>query len=272
MRTVVPSQVVAHIDARMPNAAAEHEGGPSYELAIDHAGVVRGVLALVDAIPPHLVTLDQDKYAGFVEATEVLRAAVDVWTIANNRHHKIGKLFGTRPPRNALTIVREALSKCRDEAPHPATAELAFVTDAALREALRTDASAANQALGNGEWKAATVLAGSVVEALLLWALDEHEAQNPGTVETAANAVVASGMLKAAPPADFNQWVLAQLIAVAEEAKLISKETASQSRLAKDFRNLIHPGRSKRLGQACDRGTALSAVAAVEHVARDLTP
>jgi hypothetical protein len=49
-------------------------------------------------------------------------------------------------------------------------------------------------------------------------------------------------------------------------------DTAQQARLGKDFRNLIHPGRASRLGKICDRGTALSALAAVEHVVRDLTP
>ncbi|MCI1909012.1 MAG: hypothetical protein LKI99_04780 [Acetobacter fabarum] len=41
--------------------------------------------------------------------------------------------------------------------------------------------------------------------------------------------------------------------------------------IAKDFRNLIHPGRAQRLGQVCDRATALTALAAVESIARDLS-
>jgi hypothetical protein len=45
-----------------------------------------------------------------------------------------------------------------------------------------------------------------------------------------------------------------------------------QCRLAKDYHNLIHPGRAQRLAQVCNRGTALSAVAAVEHVVNGLTP
>ena len=49
-------------------------------------------------------------------------------------------------------------------------------------------------------------------------------------------------------------------------------QLATQTRLAKDFRNLIHPGRAQRQGQTCDRATALSAVAAVEHIVRCLTP
>src|SRR5262249_7721031 len=34
--------------------------------------------------------------------------------------------------------------------------------------------------------------------------------------------------------------------------------------------NLIHPGKTTRTGQMCDRGTALSAVGALVHVVRDL--
>lgn len=36
--------------------------------------------------------------------------------------------------------------------------------------------------------------------------------------------------------------------------------------IAKDSRNLIQPGCSLRLQQVCDRGTALAAVSAFEHV------
>ncbi len=65
-------------------------------------------------------------------------------------------------------------------------------------------------------------------------------------------------------------WGLHQYIDVAAELDLISDESADQARLAKEYRNLIHPGRSARLAQVCDRATALSALAAVEHVVRDL--
>jgi hypothetical protein len=74
------------------------------------------------------------------------------------------------------------------------------------------------------------------------------------------------------PSADLKQWTLHEYIEVAFALNLIKSETAIQARLAKDFRNLIHPGRAARLGQVCDRGAALSAVAGIEHVVRDLTP
>jgi hypothetical protein len=74
------------------------------------------------------------------------------------------------------------------------------------------------------------------------------------------------------PSADLERWDLHDYIEVAAELAVINPDTATQSRLAKDYRNLIHPGRTLRLGQKCDRATALSAVAGVEYVVRDLTP
>jgi hypothetical protein len=44
------------------------------------------------------------------------------------------------------------------------------------------------------------------------------------------------------------------------------------TRLAKDFRNLIHPGRSVRLARVCDQPTALAPVAGLGFLVRDLTP
>jgi hypothetical protein len=59
---------------------------------------------------------------------------------------------------------------------------------------------------------------------------------------------------------------------VAANLGIIEADTAIETRLAGEFRNLIHPGRTLRLGKKCDRGTALSSVAALDHVVRDLTP
>jgi hypothetical protein len=74
--------------------------------------------------------------------------------------------------------------------------------------------------------------------------------------------------LPATSPED---WGLHEYIEVSVELGVISSDTAVQCRLAKNYRNLIHPGRAARLSQACDRATALSAEAGVEHVVRDLS-
>ena len=61
-------------------------------------------------------------------------------------------------------------------------------------------------------------------------------------------------------------------IEVAEDLGIISQETATQARLAKDYPSLMHPGRAERLGPVCNRATTLFAVGAREHVVTDLTP
>ena len=116
------------------------------------------------------------------------------------------------------------------------------------------------------------MLAGSAVEALLLWALEEYEQHNTGARQAAITALLDRNTLTQNPPANPVDWNLHQHIEVALRLEIIESETATQARQAKDFRNLIHPGRVIRLGQKCDRGTALAALAAVEFVVRDLTP
>jgi hypothetical protein len=64
---------------------------------------------------------------------------------------------------------------------------------------------------------------------------------------------------------------LADLIDAALAMDLINQSTADQARLAKDFRNLIHPGRVLRKKETCEKGTAHGALAAAELVARDIS-
>ena len=171
--------------------------------------------------------------------------------------------------QNPLAHIRDALAKCPDESPAPGTSDLTFITDADLRANLRNDIGAVHRALANGEWKAATVLAGSAAEALLLWALKQRL---PVDISSAIAARRASGDLKANPdPNRLESWNLYELIQVGENLGVIKPNTAKAARLAKDFRNFIHPGVAQRLGEKCDRATAFSAVAGMEHVVRDLT-
>jgi hypothetical protein len=164
--------------------------------------------------------------------------------------------------------IRAALDQCPDESPAPGTEELRFITDADLRTNLRNDIGAINLALSNGEWKAATVLAGSAIEALLLWALQQRP---QAEITIATTTLQTARTLTSTVPADLEDWVLHQYTEVAVQLGAIGPATATEVRLAKGFRNLIHPGRAQRLGQTCDRGTALSCVAALEHVVRDLS-
>jgi hypothetical protein len=83
-------------------------------------------------------------------------------------------------------------------------------------------------------------------------------------------ALAANKTLNGPPHKDVERWDLVEYIEVAHHLKLISDESRSAAKLAQGFRNLIHPGRSQRLGQVCDIARVMSAIAAVEHVARDM--
>ncbi len=127
--------------------------------------------------------------------------------------------------------------------------------------------------LADGRWKGSTLLAGSAVEALLLWGLQRHEQHNPGARASAIKALrVGNSPLTRDPDANPENWDLHESTEVAAHLRIITADTASQVRLARRFRNLIHPGRAQRLGQKPSRSTALTALAAVEAVARDLGP
>jgi hypothetical protein len=104
-------------------------------------------------------------------------------------------------------------------------------------------------------------LAGSVVEALLLWKLDQDDLLKPG--RTAASAKTRK-LKHAADP--LNDWLFHELITVATDHGHLSGDTLTAVKLGQNFRNLIHPGRAARLSEACNRGTAYSTVGAMERV------
>lgn len=267
MPRVVPTQVVEFIDNYFPFAANESESR-NHVLGISpkEATGLTAIVDLVQQIPDQLIALEGHEYAALITGLAAVRTAISRWQEQGKASLIYITAFNDLSP---IFLIRQGLSSCPDEFPSPGTAALDFISDQELRESVRTDISTTNTALSNGEWKATTVLAGSVVEALLLWALQQHGLTD---VLDAVGTLVAKDILKRNPGKNLETWDLHSYIEVAVELDLISVEAATQARLAKDFRNLIHPGRELRLGQTCDRGTALAALAAVEFAIRDLTP
>ena len=248
MPKVVPSQVIGLIDQIFPDAKTS----PKFRIYSASAPTLSAIVSLADDIPDELITISGEDYADLVHALESLAHAVDRW---NQRG-------GDEPPsyikdKSPVALVREMLAKCPDQSPAPSTAELTFISDQVLRDSIRMDLSTASSALHNGEWKASTLLAGAVVEALLLWAIQQNGAQLASLAQR--------------PPGSPEEWRLYQLIDVASRLNLIKQNTAQQAQLARNFRNLIHPGRAQRTQEVCDRATALTALAAAELTVRDLS-
>jgi len=263
MARILPSDVVLLMDRMFPGGG---NVGGYVTLTSGNLTEVATILGVVEQVPRELLVLSSENYTGLLAAISALRAAVGYWQSGDARH-MLAQISGFGGA-HVLSLIRRAMSACPDESTASVTNALSFIEDVELREALQFDMSAVDRALSNGDWKATTVLAGSVVEALLLWVL-QHQAQ--GRLKETAHQLYDKGVLKRNVPSNPEEWNLAEYIEVASTLKLIGTDTANQARLAKDYRNLIHPGREQRLGRRCDRGAALAAVSAVLNVARDLT-
>jgi len=255
-RTLVPSAVVALIENTF-TWVTSGENPP--QLSGDNAGELTGVVEAIEAIPPELIVLAPPDLAQFIAARGRLRHRIDTWVSRGPGSYNVNGVY--------VRQIRSLLTTCPDAIPAPTTTQLAFVTDVDLRDQLRIDIGWATQAFTNGDWKAATVLSGSIVEAMLLWALDHADRNN---VDAAVSSLENSNVLTRRTPNKLNEWNLHQYAEVAGHLGLISAGSLAQVRLGKDFRNLIHPGRAIRLSRKCDRGTALASLAAVEMVASDL--
>jgi hypothetical protein len=256
---VVPSQIVRVIDRHCPWAKGP---GKVQQLNANNIGTVAAIVGLVDRLPAHLLTLNEEEYANFITHVEVLRIRPQFWATQP----------GTYRSGETVREIRNLLDKCPDDWPPPSVHSLSFITKADdLRDNLRIDIDHAERALDNSEWKAATVLAGSVVEALLLWKLSVFPTPE---VLLAGNAAAKALGLKGVNP-DLRRWHLPELIEVTASyptgKPVIGSDTATQLRLVRDFRNLIHPGRAERLAKKCDRNTALIAVGGIVAVVNELS-
>jgi len=272
--------IIELLNQRLGIVPATMAGRPTHLPLTNECGVILStVIAVVETIPDALLRVDAEQRTNFAAALEDLRHAV--WLMrsqdATSRRahgtpkfepmHWLDRTHHAPQNRYATEVLHDVLLQCPDEIVLASTADLPFITDIRFRESLRLDLSAVNAALTNGEYKAATVLGGALIEALLHWELSEKTV--PERQSFIANAVTAK-TLSRAPNPDPNWWDLHTFIEVAAAGSVISAETATIARLAKDFRNLIHPGRAERLNQRCDRGTALTVAAAIERIVTDL--
>ena len=262
MRRVVPSQVLGFLNSAFPSR--EHDIGNAW------SSKVAVLVNLLEHLPDELIALEEQDYSLYLTATQECKKAVELWNTGTSSGDRLRLSvvpgFPEIQHEHVVSVLGRLLEKCPDEAPSAATHDLPFIDDAEFRQSLRADLTATERALANGEWKAATVLAGSILEALLLWALQGRSDAEVERTRQEVNAETDSRPLEKDP----QRWSLEGYIKVSVALGIVSEETASQTHLAKGFRNLIHPGRAHRLQTECNRATALSAVAAVEHVAADL--
>ena len=226
---------------------------------------LQGIVLLLRQLPNELLPIDATDFADLTVATAAIDLLVARWN-PGGRSVSIAPISG----EDVICIIRRVLRKCADEAPPAGTADLLFIADPQVRDSMRQEIGAANSALQNAEWKAATVLGGAAIEALLHWKLSTPQTA-AADVTTAKKNAISSGRLQTPPRADLDQWNLIDFIAVARELGVIEEKTFKQANSARDYRNFIHPGYAARQKQVCDRAAALAVLSGLEHVIRDLS-
>ena len=249
---VVPSQVVRLVREHYPQLADHTTLASAAE-----AGFLAGVIAAVRQLPDGIVPADMA--TRFATTVGSLEAAIQSCTPDARRGHLTGR---------HVSELLALLAAFPDEPFRPDDSSLQFIDDTAFRRTLSVDIAAAHRALMNGEWKAATVLAGSVIEALCLWVVRREAAD--AAVET-ARRLQREGLLgPRGVPNELLSWHAPELIEVAFALGFIERDTVQVARTTKDYRNLIHPGRELRTGQRCTEGVAHIAIGAMQRVAENL--
>ena len=228
MARIVPTTVKKFIEEEPALAnCTSQDKDKQPQLSHLQAFELSALLDLLDQVPEELMPTDTDAHMDLVLGTNAIRHALAVWRSGDQK--TILKPLKRWGGRNPVALVWKALAVAPDEAPAATTKKLSFITDAGARATLQNDAAAVERAIHNGEWKAATVLAGSVIEAMLLWALQQDKAAALGASKAPRGKN------------DLGDWYFVDLIKVAAELKVIAANTEKQADLARDYRNLIHP-------------------------------
>jgi hypothetical protein len=260
MQAVVPSQVVAAILRFFPLAKEPVQ----MQLSSGQLPLLMAIVRLVRRVPPELFTVPIEQYVWLDFAIENIDQALKR-SEREPLEFPLTRMSGGSP----IQVIYNVLTACPDSVPASSAVKLGFITDAKTRDSISLEIGSIESAVRNGEWKAATVLAGSVIEALLLWRLKQFTEEE---VTDAVDRCRAAGTLMHRPPKwpDLLKWTLPKMIETSAQLNVLRPNTVIEARQSKDFRNLIHPGRVLASDAECNRGTAFSAVAALDFVVTDL--
>ncbi len=241
MARILPSQVVQAIESLF---------GPSrpeiYSLAITklHHTEVHTLLLLLDELPRDFIDLPPTEFVELMRCRASLATALAAW---NGGDGAPAKDVGAKDP---VERIRRLLKLCHDEMPPPEP-ELPFIDDLDQRLGIEDQIHTAWANFEARQWMGTCAFAGAALEALLLWALRRMKKLD-----------------KQVSPLD--RLTMHALIDEATKCSLIKADTQTQAGLARDARNLIHPGKVMRSGISCTKASALIALLGLYRVIEDL--
>lgn len=140
------------------------------------------------------------------------------------------------------------------------SATFVFINDPRLRKQLDSDWRELQLISDVPASKARVVLAGGIVEGMLLSALRQRQ----------SDAHAARVRLKLPKRTELEKWLLADMVCVARDLGLLSSATAHLCDAVRAYRNLIHPALQAAEGVTVDRGQSVIAAEAVMQVMREL--
>ena len=214
------------------------------------------IVGLLRRVPAQLFTVEIEEYVQLEMAIEVIEQ-----TLKRSEHQQYGFPLPFTNNRSPIQIMYSVLTACPDDFPASSAINLGFIADSKTRDSISSEIGSVESALRNGEWKAATVLAGAAIEALLLYRLCQFTQEERNE---AVNCCLHTKALGHRPKPDPLEWTLPEMIETAAQLSLLRSNTLTEARQCKNFRNLIHPGRVLASEAKCNRGTAFSAVAALD--------
>jgi len=249
--TTVRTYIESYAYATAGGVAAAAAAPPLW--GINQVTVARGIVKYANAMDPRL--LAESLSPGDRMALEHELFRLEVFARQGESYpgppNKEPALHADGPAR-----IHAILSKIpKDEATPQADQRLLFITNEPLRRNVARDIDSIAALIGDAEWKAATVIAGSVIEAVLLW-----QVQN----SSGYTGVVAMMTGRKFDP-DAAKWGLEGLLQASRKLGLLTDEELKLCSVAQVYRNLIHPGQ-ERAKHPPARSTALAAQAAVERL------
>jgi len=272
MPRIAPVLVADFIEESFPELRGHGAIGTVDQGSLQTIGILVAMLDRLDE--GVLAGLSTPQYRDALVATEYLRTTVNRWQYPQpaGRGQYAVVPFQPLGNRHPIVVLRDLMRAAPEEPVAAVLPRLAFLQDPALQESIATDIGSAESAMADGRYKNACVMSGAAIEALLLWAAQrrtQHDHQAAFARVQTRRAQEGRRPLETIN-ADPRRWMLEQYVEVARELPVLSAAAASASMLAKDFRNLIHPGRAERLQQRATRGTAAQGLAAAILTSEDL--
>ncbi len=218
------------------------------------------IVKLCALIPEPLLPWLDDDMPRFVLSEAYISSTLSTWEASSRpQDYNLPLIDGMHP----AAVMIEILGQYPDQLRRHDHKLFPFIADEPLRVSIADDLYAAESALKEREYKSATVMAGSAIEALLAWYIDQLRNNAPEKYEI---AVTKYGKL----PKDFDRWDLGHMIGIAKQFNDIDSDSMKNIETAKEYRNLIHPLAAVRRKAKCDRGTAMTNIGTVHNAIRCL--